>query len=65
MEDQNKEMSFLGHLEVLRWHLIRSAGVVLIFTILAFIFPEFVFDQILLASKDPDFITYKIFSSFS
>ena len=56
-----KEHSFLDHLEILRWHLIRSAAAILVFTTLAFIFPEFLFDRIILASKSPDFPTYKFF----
>ena len=31
------EMSFLEHLEVLRWHLVRSFAAILIFGIIAFI----------------------------
>ncbi|MDB0006517.1 twin-arginine translocase subunit TatC [Flavobacteriales bacterium] len=58
---EEKEHSFLDHLEILRWHLIRSAAAILVFTILAFIFPEFLFDKIILASKSPDFATYKFF----
>jgi sec-independent protein translocase protein TatC len=58
---EEKEHSFLDHLEILRWHLIRSAVAILVFTTLAFIFPEFLFDKIILASKSPDFPTYKFF----
>ena len=54
---EGKEQSFLDHLEVLRWHLIRSAFAILTVTTLAFIFPEFLFDKIILASKHPDFPT--------
>ena len=60
-----KEMSFLNHLEVLRWHLIRSFASILIFSILAFIFKDFIFDKILLAPKNPDFITYRFFCNLS
>ena len=59
-EKQKGEMSFLEHLEVFRWHLVRSVFAVLFFAILAFIFKEIVFDNILLAPKNPDFPTYKI-----
>ena len=59
--EEEKEHSFLDHLEILRWHLIRSAVAILVFTTLAFIFPEFLFDKIILASKSPDFPTYKFF----
>ncbi len=59
-EKQKKEMSFLEHLEVFRWHLIRSALAVLFFAVIAFIFKGVVFDGILLAPKSPDFPTYKM-----
>ncbi|MAK06848.1 MAG: twin-arginine translocase subunit TatC, partial [Marinoscillum sp.] len=38
-----KEMSFLDHLEELRWHLIRSIGSILFFAIIAFISKDIVF----------------------
>jgi sec-independent protein translocase protein TatC len=40
------DMSFLGHLGVLRGHLIRSAIAVLVFTVLAFVNKSFLFDQL-------------------
>ncbi|MBC8266322.1 MAG: twin-arginine translocase subunit TatC [Flavobacteriales bacterium] len=55
-----EDMSFLEHLEVFRWHLIRSAFAVMFFAVLAFIFKGIVFDGVLLAPKNPDFPTYKI-----
>lgn len=58
---EKSELSFLDHLEVLRWHLIRSSFAILIFTTLAFIFPNILFDKIILAAKDPSFSTYKFF----
>ena len=65
-EEQNKgDMSFLDHLEVLRWHLVRSAIVIMLFTILAFIFKGFVFDTVILAQKSSDFWTYQLFCKFS
>lgn len=65
MENQGKEMSFLDHLEVLRWHLVRSVVAIMVFTVLAFIFKDFVFDKILLAPKESNFITYRVFSNLS
>jgi len=52
-----QEMSFLDHLEVLRWHIIRSLLAIVIFGILAFIFSRFIFDYIILAPRTPEFIT--------
>jgi sec-independent protein translocase protein TatC len=49
------EMSFLEHLEELRWHLVRSILAIFIGAILAFIFKDIIFDKIILAPKSPDF----------
>lgn len=53
----NKNMSFLEHLEELRWHLIRAFSSVIIVATAAFIFKDIVFDQVILAPKNPDFYT--------
>jgi len=52
------EMSFLDHLEVFRWHLIRAFAAILFFSGIAFIFKDIIFDTILLGPKNPDFPTY-------
>jgi sec-independent protein translocase protein TatC len=59
------EMSFLDHLEELRWHLIRSVIAILIVAIVAFIFKDFIFDVLLFGPKQKDFITYRWFCSIS
>jgi len=64
-KDNNADMSFLEHLEVFRWHLVRSSVVILLFTILAFIFKNFLFDEVILAQKESDFWTYQLFCKFS
>lgn len=53
-----QSMSFLDHLEELRWHLIRSTFAVLIAGIIAFIAKEFIFDVIIFGPKKADFPTY-------
>jgi len=53
------EMSFLGHLEALRWHLVRSVTVIMVLAVVLFCFKEFLFDGILLAPKNPNFFTYR------
>lgn len=53
------EMSFLDHLEDLRWHLIKiTLGIVIVGT-LAFVFSRFIFDDIIFAPKEMSFPTYK------
>ncbi|MBA7513066.1 Sec-independent protein translocase protein TatCy [subsurface metagenome] len=63
---QDKDnMSFLEHLEELRWHLVRSFLAIVVIAILAFIFRDIVFDRIILAPKTPEFFTNRNFCSFS
>ena len=54
------EMSFFDHLEVLRWHIIRSVIAVMVFAILSFTFYDFVFNQIIMGPKNLDFWTYRM-----
>lgn len=58
-------MSFLEHLEELRWKIVKAVSAILIFAMLAFIFKGIVFDQIILAPKDPNFITYRALCAMS
>ena len=55
-----ENMTFLEHLEDLRWHLIRAFASVIIIAIVAFIFSDIVFNHIILAPKNPDFFTNKM-----
>jgi sec-independent protein translocase protein TatC len=54
------EMNFLDHLESLRWHLVRSVAAIFVFSIVAFLNKEILFDKIILAPKDPGFFTYRM-----
>jgi len=56
-----KEMSFLDHLEELRWHIIRSLASIMVFAVAAFIFRDFIWHNIILAPSRVDFWTYKFF----
>ena len=59
------EMSFLDHLEELRWHLIRSVLAIVIIATIAFLFKDFIFDVLLFGPKNKDFITYRWFCTIS
>ncbi len=56
-EKKEAEMSFLEHLEVMRWHLLRAIAAIIIMALVAFVFKEIVFDKIILAPKEPEFPT--------
>lgn len=62
--DNKAEMSFLEHLEELRWHIIRSVIAVVVVGVVAFIFKDIIFDKVLLAPKNPSFFTNRILCSF-
>lgn len=53
------EMSFLQHLEALRWHLLRAFASIFVFAIIAFVFIHEIFDIVILAPSRPDFWAYR------
>lgn len=59
-KESDENMSFLDHLEDLRWHLVRSFTCILVFAIAAFIFKDIIFDKIILAPKHPGFFTNRM-----
>ncbi|WP_457611395.1 twin-arginine translocase subunit TatC [Lutibacter sp.] len=62
---EGKEMSFLDHVEELRWHLVRSSLIILVFSVVAFFMKDFIFNTIIFAPKNPDFFTYQFFCKIS
>ena len=54
------EMSFIDHLEQLRWHLVRSVVAVLIGAIVIFIYVSDVVNRIVLGPAHSDFVTYGV-----
>ena len=64
-DGEKAEMSFIDHLEVLRWHIVRSAIALLVAAITIFIFIDWIFDNIIYAPAREDFITYSVLCNFS
>ncbi len=60
-----QDMSFLGHLEALRWHIIRSLAAICVGGVWAFFNNHFIFDVVLFGPKSKDFITYQLLCDFS
>jgi len=54
------EMSFIDHLEQLRWHLVRSVVAVLAGAIIIFIYVGDVVNRIVLGPAHSDFVTYGV-----
>ena len=59
------EMSFLDHLEELRWLLVRSTIAVLIAATFAFFASDYLFDVIIFGPTNTHFITYRFFCDLS
>ncbi|MDG1778561.1 MAG: twin-arginine translocase subunit TatC [Flavobacteriaceae bacterium] len=55
---QEKEMSFLDHLEELRWHIIRSTIAIIAAATLAFLGKSFLFGELIFGPTKTDFFTY-------
>ncbi|MFT6810712.1 MAG: sec-independent protein translocase protein TatC [Saprospiraceae bacterium] len=62
-QKEEKEMSFLEHIEELRWHLIRSIGAIFIFGIAVFMAKDFV-TEILFAPRYNSFITHRLLCQY-
>ncbi len=57
---KHSDMSFIDHLEELRWHIIRSTIAILVFAVIIFEYRDWVFDNIIFAPITPNFFTYRI-----
>ncbi|WP_293875208.1 twin-arginine translocase subunit TatC [Flavobacterium sp.] len=60
-----KEMSFLGHLEELRWLLVRSSAAVVIMAVVSYFFADYIFTELIFGPTNPSFITYRLFCEAS
>ncbi len=59
--DTKQEMSFLGHLEELRWVLVRSSIAVIVMGCILFYFTDPIINNIYLSMSKTDFFTYHFF----
>lgn len=59
-ESGKDEMSFLDHLEELRWHLVRAVAAIFVFAIAAFANKTFIFDHVIMAPRKSTFFTNRL-----
>jgi len=59
-QDDGSEMSFIDHLEALRWHLVRSVIAVVVSAIVIFIYAKEVVNGIVFGPARNDFSTYSV-----
>ena len=62
---EDKEMSFMDHLEELRWHIIRSLIAIVAGGIVLFIFRDWYFNKVILGPAFNNFASYKWFCDLS
>lgn len=58
---QLAEMSFMDHLEEVRWLLIRTTIAIVIIASACYFIDDFIFDTVIFGPKDPNFVTYHFF----
>ncbi|MEM6378335.1 MAG: twin-arginine translocase subunit TatC [Bacteroidota bacterium] len=63
--DDGNEMSFLDHLEELRWHILRSLAAISITGIVLFIFGGWLFDAVIFGPTHDTFISYRVICNLS
>lgn len=64
MVERTDNMSFLDHLEELRWRLVRSSIAVLVVAVVIWIFKEWIMENLFLSMKESNFITYRWFCDY-
>lgn len=58
-KEGQEEMTFVDHLEALRWHITRSLLAIIILGILIFLKIDWIFDYVIAGPLQNDFVTYK------
>lgn len=61
---ENDQMSFIEHLEELRWRLVKSAIAILVLAIVLWIFKGWIMEHVFLSMKNSDFITFKVMCQY-
>jgi sec-independent protein translocase protein TatC len=63
--DDGEEMTFVDHLEALRWHIVRSLLAVIFLAIFIFVKMDWVFERVIAGPLQNDFISYLLLCRFS
>jgi len=63
-KEGQEEMTFVDHLEALRWHITRSLLVIIVLAIVFFVNIDWIFDYVISGPLQNDFVTYKALCSF-
>jgi len=58
---ENQQMSFLQHLDELRWRLVRCATAILVVGIVIWFLQGYIMDYLFLSMMKSDFVTFRVF----
>lgn len=64
-DGEGTEMSFIDHLEELRWHLIRAAASILVFGLVALVNIQWLYTNVIMAPGKVEFWTYRMLCKLS
>jgi sec-independent protein translocase protein TatC len=64
MAEEQNNMSFLQHLEELRWRLVRSVVVILVLAIVLWWNQEWIMNNIFISMSKKDFVTFRFFCKY-
>src|SRR3954469_16917061 len=64
LRPDSEEMTFVDHLEELRWHIVRSLLAIMVFAIFIFIKIDWVFERVITGPLHDNFISYTAMCRF-
>jgi sec-independent protein translocase protein TatC len=62
--NEKSEMSFFDHLEDLRWHIVRSAIAIVVFSIFGFVYTKEILDNVIFGPTNKNFPSYVALCKF-
>lgn len=65
MEEEENKMSFLDHLEEMRWRLVRSVIAVFLIACVLWFYQEWIMNNVFLSMKEPSFITFRLLCEYT
>lgn len=64
MEEVDEQMSFLAHLEELRWRIVKSVVAILVFGIVMWFFKEWIIQNMFISMTKPSFISFQFMCEY-
>ncbi|MFT6503803.1 MAG: sec-independent protein translocase protein TatC [Crocinitomicaceae bacterium] len=62
--EPEKKMSFLDHLEELRWRIVKSAIVIVVFAVTLFSLQTWIMENLFLSMQKPSFVTFRLMCEY-